>query len=151
MTARLTVVPSVRWWRPLAVIVTLVLALSIGCSDAKMDQCRDLISEGNRAQSLFSNLDKIALNPDELNRRATAVDESVKRLRALSIHDAPLRAFRDRYASGLESSSQGMRDLARHAGEPRNPSDYNRVADRLDGVSATEAKLVGEVNAYCSK
>lgn len=138
--------------RPFIALALLAcVALPVGCSKDRVEECNALIDAINKSQS---QVHKTTLKtqgkpptPESLEELATSLDTLVAKIRQLEIEDAELRAFRDRYATTCEQLGDAVRKLSLTIDDQALINKANR---ELNDYRPKERALTVEINRFCT-
>jgi hypothetical protein len=126
---------------------SIALALT-ACTDAKTEQCNELIGRANLSQTVIKGI-TVGGDGEGLVEAAKKIDNEVDWVKGAKVTDPTLVKFRDEYAGDLEKTAAALRALAQLGGDLQSDA-AKKIVDDSDQIDKAQSKLVADINAYCS-
>jgi hypothetical protein len=139
--------------RQSALVFTASVALIVaGCSESKVAQCNKLIDVANQAAQAsqeFGNNPQPEKGGKAFTDMADKLDTLTASMEAIAISDEKLKGYQSSFVNMYKAASKGLRGGA-VAFDKKNSEAMNKELQAIQTATAGEAKLVGDINTYCS-
>lgn len=139
-----------------AIVAALALPL-LACGKSKVAQCNAFVDAAHGAQTVINDLNLESEDPSAIEAEAAKIDAEAKKLESLELKDEKLAGYRNDYATALTKLANNVRDLGKLQKDAQDPAKADTLMAQLtklqaDGkaIEAEEAKIVDEVNTYCT-
>ena len=132
--------------------LTAVLSLlSVSCGDTKAQECNKIIQVANKVVSEATELTSGGQlsNPQMVLQTADAMEQASQEMEAIELKDEQLQNYQTGFVSMYRDTSQATREFVT-ASEKNDLQGAQKASTKLQEATASEGKLVTDINTYCS-
>jgi hypothetical protein len=141
------------YFKQSAVILVASAALILaGCSESKVSQCNKLIDVANQAAEASK---EFGANPQPekggkaFTEMADKIDGFTDSMEAIELSDEKLKGYQAEFVSMYKAASDGLRGGA-VAFDKKDTDAMTKEMEAIQTATGGEAKLVSDINTYCS-
>jgi len=130
----------------LAVASVLVLATP-GCG-SKVQQCNELITEINAAQTAIAGAGASFNDKEKAKKIHDEIEAEITKIEAVKISDEKLKEHQQKWVDKLTQFNKKMESIP-GAVEKGDPSGLEEISKEITEVTGEVSALVDETNKYC--
>jgi hypothetical protein len=142
-----------KYLRQTAILFTASVALILSsCAESKVAQCNKLIDVANQAAKAsleFGENPHPEKGGKAFTEMADKIDTLTASMSALEMSDEKLKGYQTNFVSMYTAASKGLRGGA-VAFDKKDVAAMNKEMAAIQTATGGEAKLVGDINTYCS-
>lgn len=136
-------------------MLAIVGALALpGCCGGKVQECNKLITvinkNGESIKTATAKMNAAKEDTKAIEEVASTMEKAADDIKAVEVNDEELKKFSKEYEEMLRNGAKAARDMVKAANANDLPG-ITKAMGEISKVETTEAKLVNEVNQYCSK